>query len=88
MPTSPAPNHPNLAGQLSAAEYHYLIRTLCLTLPSPPTDTPEDLACRDNFAIARVAALCPANANEAEQAALYVAASARSGGSLLLAAAA
>ena len=46
--------------------------------PHPPatlTDTPEDLARRDHAAIARIAALHPANATEADLAALYVAAS-------------
>ncbi len=75
MPTSPAPNHPNLADQLPPGTYYHLIHTLFLTLPSPLTDSPEDLARRDNFAIARIAALRPSNAAEADQAALYVAAS-------------
>ncbi len=75
MSASTPPSHPTLADQLPANVYHYLIRTLCLTLPPPPTDSPEDLACRNDFAIARIAALSPANAAEADQAALYVAAS-------------
>jgi hypothetical protein len=38
-------------------------------------DSPDDLARRDCAAIARVAALAPANAVEADVAALFVAAS-------------
>ncbi len=71
--TSASPT--NLADQLPADVYHYLIHTLCLSLPPPLTDSPEDLARRNHFAIARIAALQPANATEADQAALYVAAS-------------
>jgi hypothetical protein len=40
------------------------------------TDTPEDAARRDNTAIAHVASLLPANTDEADLAALYVAAQA------------
>src|SRR5439155_1630930 len=40
------------------------------------SDTPEDLARRDNAAIAQVACLLPANADEADLAAQYVAANA------------
>ena len=46
-------------------------------MPSPPTpltDRPEDLTRRNQAAIAAIAALRPANAPEADQAALYVAA--------------
>ncbi len=46
-------------------------------LPPPITDTPEDLARRDNAAIAQVASLLPANADEATLAAQYVAAHAQ-----------
>src|SRR5271163_2842320 len=75
MLSTTAPNHPNPAVQLPADTYYYLIHSLCLTLPSPPTHSPEDLARRNDSAIARIAALCPANAAEADIAALYVAAS-------------
>jgi hypothetical protein len=70
-----APTHPDLALQLPADAYYHLVRTLRLTLPPPPADTPEDLARRDHAAIARIAALAPANAAEADVAAQYVAAS-------------
>ncbi len=76
---SVAPNHPNpapaLACQLPADAYWHLVHTLRLTLPPPPGDNPEDLARRDRAAIARIAALCPANAAEADVAAQFVAAS-------------
>ncbi len=65
----------NLAGQLMPDVYHDLIHKLRAALPSPPTDSPEDRARRDRAAIAKIAALCPANAAEADIAALYVAAS-------------
>ena len=64
-----------LAGQLLADAYHQLIHTLRLALPPPLTDAPEDLRRRDHAAIARIAALCPANAVEADLAAHSVAAS-------------
>ncbi len=72
---NPAPNPTNLADQLTADTYHDLVQTLCLALPPPLTDSPEDLARRDRSAIARIAALAPANVTEADLAALYVAAS-------------
>ncbi len=75
MPLSAPPNHTNLADQLPAEVYYQLIHSLCPTLPPPLTDSPEDLARRNHSAIARIAALCPANAAEADTAALYVAAS-------------
>jgi hypothetical protein len=72
---NPAPGlHPDFALQLPADAYYHLVRTLRLTLPPPPADTPEDLARRDHAAIARVAALAPANAAEADVAAQHVAA--------------
>src|SRR5438105_3887030 len=57
--------------------YYHLIRTLCLTLPPPPgaEPGPKDFAGRNHAAVARVAALVPANAAEADLAALFVAAS-------------
>lgn len=75
---STPPNPTNLADQLPAQVYHHLIHTLRHSLPPPLTDSPEDLARRNHAAIARIAALAPANAAEAEGAALYVAASDRS----------
>ncbi len=75
MSASTPPNHTNLADQLPADVYYQLIHSLCLTLPAPLTDSPEDLARRNHSAIARIAALCPANAAEADVAAQHVAAS-------------
>ncbi len=75
MSANALPNHTNLADQLPAEVYYQLIHSLCPTLPPPLTDSPEDLARRNHSAIARIAALCPANAAEADVAALYVAAS-------------
>src|SRR5271169_2188302 len=72
-PTSP--HHDRFVLQLPADTHYQLVHTLSLTLPPPLTDCPEDLARRDHSAIARIAALCPANAAEADIAALYVAAS-------------
>jgi hypothetical protein len=63
--------------QLPADAYHHLIRTLRLTLPPPPDDTPEALRRRDHAAIAAIAGLAPANAAEADLAAQFVAASAQ-----------
>jgi hypothetical protein len=65
----------NLALRLPADAYYHLVRTLCLALPPPLTDNPDDLARRNHAAIAAVAALVPANAAEAILAALFVAAS-------------
>jgi hypothetical protein len=89
MPFDAAPSRPNpapapgldpgvdpgVACQLPADAYYHLIRTLCLTLPPPLTDNPDDLARRNHAAIARIAALVPANAAEADLAAMFVAAS-------------
>src|SRR5277367_2204198 len=75
MPHTTEPNPKSFAAQLPPGTYYELVHTLCLTLPPPLTDCPEDLARRDHSAIARIAALCPANAAEADIAALYVAAS-------------
>ncbi len=72
MSDSSAPNRPSFADQLPAGVYYHLIHTLCLALPPPLTDSPEDLARRNHAAIA---ALHPANAAEANIAALHVAAS-------------
>jgi hypothetical protein len=55
--------------------YYQLVHTLRAALP-PIADTPDDVARRDNAAIAQVASLRPANADEASIAAQYVAANA------------
>ena len=75
MSSTAPPTHADLTAQLPADAYYQLIHTLRLTLPPPLTDSPEDLARRDHAAIARIAALHPANATEADLAGLYVAAS-------------
>jgi len=82
-----APNHstpapgldpgvdPGVACQLPADAYYHLVRTLRLTLPPPLSDSPDDLLRRDRAAIARIAALAPANGAEADLGAQFVAAS-------------
>jgi len=67
---------PDLSLQLPKSMYYQLIHTLRAAL-APVSDTPEDLARRDHAAIAQVASLLPANADEVTLAAQYVAASAR-----------
>jgi hypothetical protein len=68
---------PDLSLQLPRDTYYQLVHTLCASLPPPVTDAPEDLARRDNAAIAQVASLLPANADEANLAVQYVATSAQ-----------
>ena len=60
---------------LPAEAYYHLVRKLRLTLPPPAGDSPDELLKRDHAAIARIAALAPGNAVEADVAAQYVAAS-------------
>ena len=55
---------------------YQLVHDLCGALPPPVTDSPEDRARRDNAAIAAVACLLPANADEANLAAQCAAANA------------
>jgi len=73
MEPHPEPHLPDLIAQLPRDAFYQTIHTLRATMP-PVSDTPEDLVRRDNAAIARVAALRPANADEADLAARYVAA--------------
>ena len=64
-----------LEDRLPVDAYYHLVRTLRLTLPPSLTDRAEDVARRDHAALARVAALAPADAAEADLAAQFVAAS-------------
>jgi hypothetical protein len=64
-----------VADRIPADAYYHLIHTLRLALPPPLIDSAGDLARRDHGVIARIAALAPANAVEAELAEQFVAAS-------------
>jgi hypothetical protein len=77
MDCCPEPEPPDFIRLLSRDVYYQAVHTLRGALPLPITDTPEDEARRDNAAMAAVAALLPVNADEAELAAIYVAASAQ-----------
>src|SRR5487761_2566592 len=68
--------HPDPAPDLPFDIYYQLVHTLRGALPLPVADTPEELARRDHAALAQVASLIPANADEANIGALYVAAGA------------
>jgi hypothetical protein len=68
---------PDLSLLLPRDAYHHLAHTLRGSLPPPLADTPEDLARRDNAAIAEAASLLPINASEAALAAQFVAANAQ-----------
>ncbi len=74
MDAQPPPPDPTL--RLPGDTSYQIVHTLRGLLPPPVTDTPEDLARRDNAAIARIASLLPGNADEANIAACYVAADA------------
>jgi len=74
METS-TPPHPTT--DLSTHLYYQLVYTLTDLLPPPLDDTPEALNTRNHAAIAKVAALLPANANEADLAAQCIAARAQ-----------
>jgi hypothetical protein len=54
--------------------YYHLVYTLTDLLPPPLDDSPEALRARNHAAIAKVAALLPVNANEADLAAQCIAA--------------
>jgi hypothetical protein len=62
---------------LSTHLYYQLVYTLTDLLPPPLDDTPEGLRARNHAAIAKVAALLPVNANEADLAAQCIAARAQ-----------
>src|SRR5476649_1700260 len=70
-----SPPHPAL--DLSTPLYYQLVYTLTGLLPPPLDDTPEALHTRNLAAIAKVAALLPVNANEADLAAQCIAARAQ-----------
>jgi hypothetical protein len=67
--------HPDI--DLSTPLYYQLVYTLTDLLPPPLDDSPEALLARNHAAIAKVAALLPVNANEADLAAQCVAARAQ-----------
>jgi hypothetical protein len=70
-----SPPHPVI--DLSTPLYYQLVYTLTDLLPPPLDDTPEALHVRNHAAIAKVAALLPVNANEADLAAQCIAARAQ-----------
>jgi hypothetical protein len=70
-----SPPHPAI--DLSTHLYYQLVYTLTDLLPPPLDDTPEALRTRNLAAIAKVAALLPVNANEADLAAQCIAARAQ-----------
>ncbi|HXA21963.1 MAG TPA: hypothetical protein VNW90_06660 [Acetobacteraceae bacterium] len=69
-------SEPDLTLQLTRDMYYQLIHTLRTSLPPPVTNAPEDEIRRDNAAISKVASMLPANGEEGELAAQFVAASA------------
>ncbi len=75
METQPQPPTPPI--DLSAQAYRHLMHTLIALLPPPIEDTPEATLTRNHAAIARIAALAPVNADEAELAAQCIAARAQ-----------
>jgi hypothetical protein len=70
-----SPTHPAI--DLSTPLYYQLVYTLTDLLPPPLDDTPAALRARNLAAIAKVAALLPVNANEADLAAQCIAARAQ-----------
>jgi hypothetical protein len=74
METSPPPQP---AIDLSAPLYYQVVYTLIDLLPPPLDDRPEVRRARNHAAIAKVAALLPVNANEADLAAQCIAARAQ-----------
>jgi len=74
MEASPPPPP---ATNLSTHLYYQLVYTLTDLLPPPLDGSPEALRTRNHAAIAKVAALLPVNANEADLAAQCIAARAQ-----------
>ena len=77
MDAPPTPTPADAALLLPSATYYQLVHTLRGLVPPPITDSPEDAARRDFATIAHVASLRPADPDEANLAAQYVAASAQ-----------
>jgi hypothetical protein len=75
MDTNPDHLRADLIHQLPRDAYYQLMHTLRATMPAA-SDAPEDIVRRDNALIAQVASLLPANPDEADLAAKYVAAGA------------
>jgi len=71
MEASPPPPP---ATNLSTHLYYQLVYALTDLLPPPLDDTPEALRTRNHAAIAKVAAMVPVNANEADLGAQCIAA--------------
>jgi hypothetical protein len=67
----------DLSLQLPRDMFYQVIHTCCGSLPAPVTNSPEDRVRRDNAAMARIACMLPANADEANIAAQCVAADAQ-----------
>jgi hypothetical protein len=63
---------PDLTFQIPGDIFDHVAQTLCAALPPSVSDSPEDRLRRDNTAVAQVAALLPANADEAGLAAMHV----------------
>ncbi len=81
METLPPPD-PTI--DLPVALYDQLVQTFMALLPRRPGETPEALRARTLVAVAKVAALLPADANEADLAAHWILARAQADQMLLL----
>ncbi len=82
METLPQTTNPPM--ELAALAYRHLMHTLIALLPPPIENTPEATLARNHAAIARIAAMAPVNADEAELAAQCIAARAQAEEMLLL----
>ncbi len=78
MSDSPAPEEPpDLLHQLSVSTYRVVVHQLYKELPPPGSDDPEETALLIDAAIATIASMCPANADEATIATRVVSADAQ-----------
>lgn len=77
MDPAPRPEQPDLTLLLPRSTYWQLVHDLQTSLPPPADDTPEALAHRDRAAIADVASMLPASAEEARIAVRSIAADAQ-----------